>query len=74
MDYKEATGDLTEKVSIVKGKDRTTGKVSHARRGSKFSQEEDQDQEYTVGYHTGGCAHNHMELATRKTTWTGVGQ
>ena len=41
MDYKEATGDLTEKVSLFEGKDRMTGKVSHARRGSKFSQEED---------------------------------
>ncbi|SPC63947.1 uncharacterized protein UHOD_11380 [Ustilago sp. UG-2017b] len=46
MDYEEATGDLLEKVSIVKGKDRTTGKVSHARRGSEFSQEEDQAQEH----------------------------
>ncbi|SYW73898.1 uncharacterized protein UHO2_00763 [Ustilago hordei] len=55
MDYKEATGDLAEKVSIIKGKVRTTGKVSHVRRGSKFSQEEDQAQEHAVGYHTGLC-------------------
>ncbi|CCF51887.1 uncharacterized protein UHO2_04073 [Ustilago hordei] len=46
MGYGEATGGLVEKVSIVKGKVRTTGKVSCAKRGSKFSQEEDQAQEH----------------------------
>ncbi|SAM62643.1 uncharacterized protein UBRO_20152 [Ustilago bromivora] len=69
--YKEATGGLEEKVSIIKGKDKTAGKVSHVRSRSKFSQEEDRAQEHAVGYHTGGHAHEHMELVTRVTAWTG---
>ena len=52
-------GGLEEKASIVEGRDRTLGRVSHARRGSEFSQEEDQAQEHVVGYHTGGRAHCH---------------
>ncbi|SOV06017.1 uncharacterized protein UDID_19252 [Ustilago sp. UG-2017a] len=37
-------GGLEEKASIVEGRDKTLGRVSHVRRGSKFSQEEDQAQ------------------------------
>ncbi|SAM80038.1 uncharacterized protein UBRO_02290 [Ustilago bromivora] len=39
-------GGLEEKVPIIEGKDRITGKVSHARSGSEFSREEDQAQEH----------------------------
>ncbi|SPC65811.1 uncharacterized protein UHOD_11638 [Ustilago sp. UG-2017b] len=52
--YKEATGGVEEKITILEGKDRIAGKVSHARSGSEFSQEEDQAQEHEVGYHTRG--------------------
>ena len=64
MDYKETMGGQAEKASIIKGKVRMMGEVSHGR-GSKFSQGEDQAQEHAVGYHRGGCAHNHIELVTR---------
>ena len=69
--HEEATGGLEEKVSIIEGKDKTAGKVSPVRSRSELSQEGDQAQEHAVGYHTGGHAHNHMELATRETAWTG---
>ena len=69
--YEEATGGLEEKVPIIKGKDKTAGEVSHVRSRSEFSQEGDRAQKHVVGYHTGGCAYNHMELATRETAWTG---
>ncbi|SAM83769.1 uncharacterized protein UBRO_20207 [Ustilago bromivora] len=72
--YEEAMGGLEEKITIVEGKDRITGKVSHARSRSEFSQEEDQAQEHAVGYHTGGCAHDHMEPVTREAAWTEAGQ
>ncbi|SOV08655.1 uncharacterized protein UDID_17681 [Ustilago sp. UG-2017a] len=52
--YKEATGGVEEKITILEGKDRIEGKVSHARSRSEFSQEEDQAQEHEVNYHTRG--------------------
>ena len=67
-------GSLEEKVPIIEGKDRITGKVSHARSGSEFIQEEDQAQEHTVSYHTGGHAHDYMEPVTREAAWTEAGQ
>ena len=46
-------GDLVGKISLVKGEVRTVRKVSHERRRSELSQEKDQAQEQTAGYHRG---------------------
>ena len=35
-------------------------------------QEGDQAQKHVVDYHTGGHAHNHMELAIGATAWMGI--
>ncbi|CCF53694.1 uncharacterized protein UHO2_02905 [Ustilago hordei] len=61
-------GGLVEKASIVKGSERTPGRVSHAERGPKFSQEEDQAQEHAD--QSQGRPHG-QSGTIRMVTWSG---
>ncbi|SYW74104.1 uncharacterized protein UHO2_00969 [Ustilago hordei] len=48
----------------TQGSNRRLGREGlHCQRGSKFSQEEDQAQEHTAGYHTGGHALDHIRTS-----------